>query len=31
MQLHHKSNVIANQKQCYYKRMNKEQEIEETA
>jgi hypothetical protein len=30
MQLHHKSNAIASQKQCYYKRMNKEQEIEET-
>ena len=31
MQLHHKSNDIANQKQCYFKRMNKEQEMEETA
>ena len=31
MQLHHKSNAIANQKQCYYKRMNKKQELEETA
>lgn len=31
MLLHRKSNTIASQKQCYYKRMNKEQEIEETA
>ena len=31
MQLHHKSNVIASQKQCYFRRMNKEQELEETA
>ena len=31
MQLHRKSNDIANQKQCYFKRMNKEQEMEETA
>ena len=30
MQLHHKINAIASQKQCYFKRMNKEQEIEET-
>lgn len=31
MLLHHKSNAIASQKQCYFKRMNKEEEIEETA
>ena len=31
MQLHRKSNAISSQKQCYFKRMNKEQEIEETA
>jgi len=31
MQLHYKSNAIASQKQCYFRRMNKEQEIEETA
>ena len=31
MLLHRKSNVIAGQKQCYFKRMNKEQEMEETA
>ena len=31
MILQTKSNDIANQKQCYFKRMNKEQEIEETA
>lgn len=31
MQLHRKSNAIANQKQCYFKQMNKEQEMEETA
>ena len=30
MQLHHKSNAIASQKQRYYKQMNKEQEMEET-
>ena len=31
MQLHQKSNAIASQKQCYFRRMNKEQEMEETA
>ena len=31
MHLHHNSNAIASQKQCYFKRMNKEQEMEETA
>ena len=31
MQLHRKSNAIASQKQCNFKRMNKEQEMEETA
>ena len=31
MQLHRKNNAIASQKQCYFKRMNKEQEIEDTA
>ncbi len=30
MQLHRKNNDIANQKQCYFKRMNKEQEMGET-
>ncbi len=30
MQLHQKSNAIASQKQCYFKRMNKEQEMGET-
>jgi len=31
MQLHHKSNDIASQKQCYFRRMNKEQEMKEIA
>lgn len=31
MLLHRKNNAIASQKQCYFKRMNKEQEMEETA
>ena len=31
MLLQAKSNAIASQKQCYFKRMNKEQEMEETA
>jgi len=31
MLLHCKNNTIASQKQCYFKRMNKEQEMEETA
>lgn len=31
MLLHNKSNAIASQKQYYFKRMNKEQEMEETA
>ena len=31
MILHRKSNAIASQKQCYYKRMNKKQEMEDTA
>ena len=31
MQLHHKSNTIASQKQCYFRQMNKEQEMEDTA
>lgn len=30
MQLHRKNNDIANQKQCYFKQMNKGQEMEET-
>ena len=31
MILHRKSNAIASQEQCYFRRMNKEQETEETA
>ena len=31
MLLHRKSNAIASQKQCYFKRMNKEQKMKETA
>ena len=31
MQLYQKSNAIASQKQCYFRRMNKEQEMEDTA
>ena len=31
MQLHRKNNTSASQKQCYFKRMNKEQEMEEIA
>lgn len=30
MHLHHKSNAITSQKQYYFKRMNKEQEMEDT-
>ena len=30
MLLHRKSNAIASQKQCYFRRMNKEQEMEDT-